>query len=58
MTAWHLNARNATNMTLATRFMMQPNDVVFIAEQLITRWNRALRQIFPSLIGLANVATN
>ena len=58
VTAWHLDARNAANMTLATRFKMQPNDIVFIAEQPITRWNRAFRQIFPLLINSANVATN
>jgi polysaccharide export outer membrane protein len=37
---------------------MQPNDIVFIAEQPITRWNRALNQIFPSIISTANAATN
>ncbi len=58
VTAWHLDARNAANMTLATRFAMQPNDIVFIAEQPITRWNRALNQIFPSIISTANAATN
>jgi len=58
VTAWHLDARNAANLTLATDFRMQPNDIVFIAEQPITRWNRAFRQIFPLLISSANVATN
>ncbi|MFK7837591.1 MAG: polysaccharide biosynthesis/export family protein [Sulfitobacter sp.] len=56
VTAWHLDARNAANMTLATRFKMQPNDIVFIAEQPITRWNRAFSQIFPLVISGANVA--
>lgn len=58
VTAWHLDARNAANLTLATDFRMQPNDIVFIAEQPITRWNRAFRQIFPLVISTANVATN
>lgn len=50
VTAWHLDASNAVNVTLATRFELRPNDVVFIAEQPITRWNRVVQQIVPSLI--------
>lgn len=58
VTAWNLDASNIATLTLATRFLMQPNDIVFIAEQPITRWNRAFRQIFPLVISTANVATN
>jgi len=50
VTAWHLDARNAANLLLATRFELRPNDVIFIAEQPITRWGRVVRQIAPSLI--------
>lgn len=48
--AWHLNARNAVNIILATRMELRPNDVIFIAEQPITRWGRVLEQFVPSLI--------
>lgn len=50
VTAWHLDARNAVAFTLATRFEMRPDDIVFIEEQPITRWNRAIQQSIPSLI--------
>ncbi len=50
ITAWHLNARDASNLLMATRFELRPNDVVFVAEQPVTRWNRVIRQITPSLI--------
>lgn len=53
VTAWHLDARNAGNLTLATRFEMRPNDIIFIEEQPITRWNRAFQQFFPSLLSTA-----
>ncbi len=53
VTAWHLDARNPATITLATRFQMRPDDVVFIEEQPITRWNRALQQAFPTLINTA-----
>ena len=50
VTAYHLNAKNVVDLVVATRFQMRPNDIVFIAEQPVTRWNRALQQIMPSLI--------
>ncbi len=50
VTAWHLNARNVANLILATQMQLRPNDIIFIAEQPITRWNRLMRQIVPSLI--------
>ena len=53
VTAWHLDARNAANLTLATRMLMRPDDVVFIEEQPITKWGRALQQMFPVLIASA-----
>jgi polysaccharide export outer membrane protein len=45
--AYHLDASNAANLALATRFALQPSDVVFVAEQPITRWNRILSQLLP-----------
>jgi len=49
VTAWHLDARNAVSLALATAFQMRPNDIVFIEEQPITTWNRAIEQLLPSL---------
>lgn len=53
VTAWHLDARNAANLTLAANMKMRPNDIVFIEEQPITKWSRALQQMFPVLIATA-----
>lgn len=59
ITAWHLNARNAVNMTLATKMQMRPNDIVFIEEQPITKWGRAFQQFLPALLNTAGrAATN
>ncbi|ASP19325.1 polysaccharide biosynthesis/export protein [Antarctobacter heliothermus] len=54
--AYHLNAGNAANMILATKFEMRPNDVIFIEEQPITKWGRALQQTFPTLLNSATSA--
>lgn len=59
VTAWNLDARNAADLILATRFEMRPNDVVFVAEQPVTRWNRLIEQITPALIATSlTQATN
>lgn len=50
ITAWQLDARNAAALVLATRMELRPNDIIFIAEQPVTRWNRVVQQIVPSLI--------
>ena len=49
LTAFHLNAGNAVNLAAATMLEIRPNDVVFVAEQPVTSWNRALSQILPQV---------
>lgn len=50
VTAWHLNLRNAANIALMTKFELRPDDVLFVAEQPVTKWGRTISQITPSLI--------
>lgn len=56
VTAWHLDARNAANFVLSAQFELRPADIVFVAQQPITKWNRAIAQLLPSLINASNVA--
>jgi len=49
VTAWHLNAVNAANLVLATRFELRPNDIVFVAEQPVTALDRFISQVAPSI---------
>lgn len=59
VTAWQLDSRNVTNLILATQFNLRPNDIIFVAEQPVTRWNRVVQQLVPSLItGSAGVVAN
>lgn len=57
LTAYHLNAKNIVNMVMATKFEMRPDDIIFVQEQPITVWGRALQQAFPALInaGVASI---
>ncbi|SHF37186.1 polysaccharide export outer membrane protein [Ruegeria intermedia] len=50
VTAWNLDATNAANFVLATRMELRPNDIIFVAEQPITKWNRVLTQLAPNLV--------
>lgn len=50
VTAWHLDALNAANLVLATRFQLRPNDVIFVAEQPVTALDRLVSQLAPSLV--------
>ena len=54
LTAWNLDANNAANFAIATRMNLVPNDVIFVEEQIITKWSRALAQLFPTLINLGS----
>lgn len=47
VTAYQLDARNIANMMLATRMELRPNDIIFVAEQPVTKWNRTLTQMGP-----------
>lgn len=58
VTAWKLDARNPANLIVATQMQLRPNDIVFIAEQPVTRWNRTISQITPQIITSVANATN
>lgn len=58
VTAYHLNAKNAVNLVLATQMEVRPNDIIFVSEQPVTKWNRSIDQLLPTLINLTAAATN
>ena len=46
--AYHLDASNPARLTLATKFELRPNDIIYVAPQFVTNYNRALVQIFSA----------
>lgn len=58
VTAYRLDGSNAANLVLATRLELRPGDVVFVAEQPVTRWSRVINQITPTVINLGAAAVN
>ena len=53
VTVLHLDATNAVSMILATRLELRPNDMVFIAQQPVTKWGRVISQLSPTLVASA-----
>ncbi len=48
ITAYHLDAGNAINLTLTAKMKLRPDDVVFVTEQKVTSWSRVINQILPT----------
>ena len=46
--AYHLDVSNPARITLASKFEMRPDDIVFVATQPLTLYSRALSQILGS----------
>ncbi len=44
--AYHLDASNPSRLVLANKFELRPGDIVYVAPQPVTNYNRALIQIF------------
>jgi polysaccharide export outer membrane protein len=47
--AYHLDTSNPARLTLATKFELRPNDIIYVAPQFVTNYNRALGQIYSAL---------
>lgn len=52
-TAYALDGGNAAHLLMATRLHLRPDDLIFVAEQRVTRINRVLSQLTPSLLTAA-----
>lgn len=47
--AYRLDAGNPANLVLATRMELRPGDILYVAEQPVTRWNRVISQLLPTI---------
>ena len=52
---YQLNLKDATAYALGTQFKLKPNDVVYVTTAPVTRWNRVLSQIMPSVSSISTV---
>jgi polysaccharide export outer membrane protein len=55
-TIYHLDASSPDAMILATQFPLKPLDVVFVSSTGLTRYNRVMSQILPTVQALYDAA--
>ena len=56
--AYHLNALNTSRLIVAEAMELRPNDILFVSEQPISSFNRALERIFPLRTLIGDVTSN
>lgn len=52
ITAWHVDAGSAVGMALMPRLELRPQDIVFVAAQPVTTWDRVIKQLSPNLVNI------
>ena len=45
---YHLNSRNPLALVFGDRFLLKPNDIVYVDATGLTRWNRLVSELLPT----------
>jgi len=54
---YYVDMQTITNLAIANRFEMQPNDILYVDPTGLTRWNRVISSILPSTSAIRSFAT-
>ncbi|MGP4789266.1 polysaccharide biosynthesis/export family protein [Psychrobacter sp. 1Y11] len=53
---YYVDMQTITNLAIANRFQMQPNDILYVDPTGLTRWNRIISSILPSTSAIRSLS--
>ena len=56
--AYHLDASNPARLSIASEIELRPQDVIFVAEQPVTRYNRVMQQLLGAMAATTELRDN
>lgn len=56
--AYHLDASNPARLSIAGEIELRPQDVIFVAEQPVTRYNRVMQQLLGAMAATRELRDN